>query len=146
MSLKDYAICLNDTKLFGYIDHNTERLLMGISYATVMTGPTDSPTDEKKVYPIMYFEEEGWIRLHYLEFNPTVDHIIWGCRTFDFDQMDWSDQQTAKRKYYMMCLIRDRATNWTVTKMTGVGQHMDPRVEQYMVGLMLMGKRPEDLI
>jgi hypothetical protein len=83
-SLYDFSISLHDTKLFGYIDNNYCKLLCKISLHTSFTDKYNS-----KLFPRIYFEEEGWDRIHFLEFHCGTEEVIWGSYAFDFIYDKW---------------------------------------------------------
>ena len=136
VSLEDLANHLHDKKLFGYLTNPTCQILCKICLNTEFT---DSDNLE---LPIMYFEEEGWDRIHYLKFNIGSEDIEWCSYAFDFDNEHYenkikeeiSNKKTRcidkiktivnkgiddiwelvdkKRNEYVYNLIYDRATNW----------------------------------
>lgn len=84
-SLYDFACKLDDTKLFGYLCNKLIKLLCKICLHTSYTNEFEL----NKTLPRMYFEEEGWDRIHFLEFHCGTEEIIWGSYAFNFMHNKW---------------------------------------------------------
>ena len=80
VSITDLSNFLNDRKLFGYLTNSYIESLCKICLHTKFTN-----NNEDIKYPKMYFEEEGWDRIHFLEFHPKTEDILWGSYAFDFN-------------------------------------------------------------
>jgi hypothetical protein len=158
-SITDLANYLHDRKLFGYLTNSTKKTLCKISLHTKII-------DEKiDIKPKLYFEEEGWDRIHFLEFHPGTETVIWGSYAFDFNQEEIEkslideykliydmekedfDYQTRiydkiyiKKKEYILNLINDTHTNWNIHKLD-VNEN-----ENKVDFLSLSGIRNEDYI
>jgi hypothetical protein len=78
-TLLDMAKKLNDRKLFGYLDNGYIAAIRQVSLHA------KAPEGEF-LMPRIYFEEEGWLRLHYLEFHLGTDTVVWG--SFSYDEKD----------------------------------------------------------
>lgn len=77
-SLEDYANFLHDKRLFGY-------LIPSYMYALCRVCANTKFINDENKNTIMYFEEEGWDRLHYLEFKVGTEDVNWGSIAFNFD-------------------------------------------------------------
>jgi len=159
-NLEELAKILNGRKLFGYLTCGYIKILHKLSLFT-------STTENLKKNPTWYFEEEGWNRIHYLEFNLGKEEVIHGSFAFDInetyfnnilekeweeknlaltesDKEDWFiDKMCEKQKDYMMNLIADRGTNWNISKLDFNMHRITKEVDLWMY---LMGIRPEDVI
>ena len=78
-SIADLANYLHDRKLFGYLTNSTIKTLCKICLHTKFIHTNINQ------YPKLYFEEEGWDKIHFLEFYPGTETIIWGSYAFDFN-------------------------------------------------------------
>lgn len=78
-TIADLAKELHNHKLFGYLDNGYIGAIREVCLRTTdITGQC--------LMPRIYFEEEGWLRLHYLEFMPGTTTVIHG--TFSFEESD----------------------------------------------------------
>ncbi len=141
-TLKDLGNELNDHKFFGYWDNDTEKKLIAINKA--LTGPDN-------VYPRLYFEEEGWNRLHFIEFHPGTDDVYHGHKIFNFDYEPepedasdiWIDTQEEHRKKYALSIVKN-PSNWTCSKVE-ISQPLSALDKAYALLLVLNGLRHEDI-
>jgi hypothetical protein len=135
ISLEDLAKHLNGNKFFGYLTNPTCKILCKICLNTEFVNTN------KCEMPIMYFEEEGWNRIHYLKFDIKTENIEWYSYAYDFDfdyheeklrqqfkkeknciekfrdkimntEVDIWELVEEKKKDYIYNLIYDKATNW----------------------------------
>lgn len=134
-SITDLANYLHDRKLFGYLTNSTIKTLCKICLNTKFI-------DENNIeYPKLYFEEEGWDRIHFLEFHPGTETIIWGSYAFDFNEKELEkslidqykliynvnlmydnpdteteiyDKLDKRKQEYLLNLLSDRLTNWNI--------------------------------
>ena len=101
-TLKDLAHELNDTKLCGYLTLPVKKILglicKNIDY-TILENELDK-------LPKMYFEEDGWDRIHYFEFYPGTDRIIWGSHALERCISD------CNKKEYINGLILNNSYTW----------------------------------
>ena len=161
-SITDLSDYLNDTKLFGYLNNNYIKSLCKISLHTKFIDNTKDITK----YPKMYFEEEGWDRIHFLEFHPGYEDVYWGSYAFDinYHEMEESikiikkitDEQkiyeeiNLKKKEYMLNLINDKFTNWTIKKFQYSNENNNKDNNQDNISLYtimeLFGIRHEDYL
>ena len=155
-NLANFSKHLNNHKVFGYLTNsyikslkqickNTERIL------------------EDKENPKMFFEEEGWNRIHYLEFELGTENIIYGSYTYNFDteyyikifeeeiknkkqlnciKEDPYELALAKEKEYINNLIYDKSTNWQIKKLEPTFTTQNKSNLHLL--LMLAGLRIED--
>ena len=72
----DYSNRLDDKALCGYLTSSTIKKLCKSGLCMEISG---------KDNPIMYFEEEGWDRLHYFKFFPGSERVEHGTYAFDFN-------------------------------------------------------------
>lgn len=79
-SLKDFAEYLNNKKLFGYLTNSYIKSLQKICLNTKFVG-------ESKLKPKMFFEEPGWVKVHFFEFNIGTENITWGLYNFENEYM-----------------------------------------------------------
>jgi len=130
-TFEDYANRLDDRCLCGYLTPGTiEKLCKSGLYMK----------NENNNNPIMYFEEEGWERLHYFKFFPGTEKVEHGTYAFNFnekyyeekydkqnssflenvktkilkssfDEKKW-DYISERKNDYMLNLIYDESTNW----------------------------------
>ena len=131
-NFEDYANRLNDRCLCGYLNSSTiERLCKS---GLCMKNENNNP--------IMYFEEEGWDRIHYFKFFPGTEEVEHGTYAFNFDEEYYSEKYDKlnsgilnnlklkfsnksydfdekkyeyvieKKNEYMLNLIYDESTNW----------------------------------
>ena len=139
-SITDLANYLDDRKLFGYLTNSTKKTLCKICLYTKFIDKNINITD----YPKLYFEEEGWDRIHFLEFYPGTETINWGSYAFDFNekelekslidqynliynieltydhpdsQMQIYDKLDKRRIEYLQNLICDKLTIWNIKKL-----------------------------
>jgi len=157
-TLEDLAKILNGRKLFGYLTSSYIKILNKLSFFT---------TAESK--PVWYFEEAGWNRIHYLEFNPGYEDVIHGSFAFDINETyfknifekEWEEKQLQKiyseddkedifadkiqekQKDYMMNLIADSGTNWSKSKLEFDCNQITKEADLWMY---IMGIRKEDVI
>lgn len=166
VSLEDLAIHLRYKKLFGYLTNPTCEILSKICLNTEFT---DS---DNLSQPIMYFEEEGWDRLHYLKFNIGSEDIEWCSYAFDFDtehyenkikeeferkqscfdkikkivskDMDLCELIDKRKNEYVYNLIHDKATHWRKHKFSYNQPKQDYKNLDTITMLSLFGIRYED--
>jgi len=137
-SITDLANYLHDRKLFGYLTNSTIKTLCKICLHTKFIDGNINITN----YPKLYFEEEGWDRIHFLEFHLGTETVIWGSYSFDFNREELEksliddykliynmenedfdyetriyDKIYKKRKEYILNLINDTHTNWNIQKL-----------------------------
>lgn len=86
-TVEDLANALNDRKLFGYLDDGYVEAFREICRHMSMT-------DGSRSFPRMYFEEEGWMRLHYIEFHPGTDIVMLGTLSYS-EKEDLPDYEGA---------------------------------------------------
>jgi hypothetical protein len=114
----------------------------------------------------MFFREEGWNRIHYLEFELGTENIKWGSYTYDFDteyyikiieekqlnciciqcvnyiKEDPFELAFIKEKEYINNLICDKSTNWQIKKLERTFTTQNKSNLHLL--LMLVGLRIED--
>jgi len=137
-SITDLANYLHDRKLFGYLTNSTVKTLCKICLHTKFID------DNIREYPKIYFEEEGWDRIHFLEFYLGTETINWGSYTFDFNEKELEkslidqykliynvelmydhpdtqiqiyDKLDKRRQEYLLNLISNRLTIWNIKKL-----------------------------
>ena len=129
-SLQDFANFLNNKKLFGYLTNSYIKSLQKICLHTKFVGET-------KLKPKMFFEESGWKKIHFFEFNIGTEEITWGIYNFNFDiekyekefckeiNIEWKrdadpvddfvyENVLKKQDEYIYNLIYDKNTNWNI--------------------------------
>lgn len=79
-TLQELAEKLHDQKLFGYLDNGYIEAFMELCRHMSFAG---TALEGQRVFPRIYYEEEGWQRLHYFEFHPGTDLILWGTHSFN---------------------------------------------------------------
>ena len=79
----------------------------------------------KSKNPIMYFEEEGYDRLHYFKFFPETEKVEHGIFTFDFD-----------REYYEKKFIEKRLNKWFCDKNNIMYKYVNEKREEYIYNLI----------
>jgi hypothetical protein len=76
-NFEDYANRIDGDKFCGYLTAGTVKKLC--KSGRCMTAGAN-------INPIMYFEEEGWDRLHYFKFFPGTETVEHGVHAFNFDE------------------------------------------------------------
>lgn len=76
-NFEDYANRIDGNKFCGYLTPGTVKKLC--KSGKCMTAGA-------YINPIMYFEEEGWDRLHYFKFFPGTETVEHGVYAFNFDE------------------------------------------------------------
>jgi hypothetical protein len=166
VSLEDLSIHLHTKKLFGYLTNPTCEILSKICLNTEFTD------NDNLSQPIMYFEEEGWDRIHYLKFNIGTENIEWCSYAFDFDtehyenkikeeierkqtcfvkikkivskDMDLCELIDKKKNEYVYNLIYDKATHWRKNNFSYNQPKQDYKNLDTITMLSLFGIRYED--
>lgn len=155
-NFEDYANRLDDKKLCGYLNNGTVKQLCKSGLCMSI---------ENGENPIMYFDEEGWDRLHYFKFFPGTENVEHGSYAFDFDETYFEqkykdlneefdeekmyDYVIDKRKDYILNLINDKNIKWRITQLTYTDE--DEAVEEddqinLSTLMFLAGIRPEDML
>ena len=168
VSLEDLANHLHAKKLFGYLTNPTCEILSLICLNSVFTDKDNLGS------PIMYFEEGGWDRIHYLKFNIGTEDIEWCSYAFDFDSecyenkikeeienkrnfiekiknkifdkdiVDYWSLVVGKKNEYMHNLIYDKSTNWRRNYFSYKQPKQDYKNLDTISMLSLFGIRYED--
>lgn len=131
-NFEDYANRLDDCCLCGYLTPGTIEKLCKSSLCM---------KNDNNKNPVMYFEEEGWERLHYFKFFPGSEKVEHGTYAFNFDEGYYNEKYeklnssildnikskilkssefdekkweyvSEKRNEYILNLIYDESTNW----------------------------------
>ncbi|MDR3544070.1 MAG: hypothetical protein P4L69_24405, partial [Desulfosporosinus sp.] len=121
-TVKELAERLHDRKLFGYLDNGYIEAFIEICRHMRM------PEGDNSSFPRMYFEEEGWQRLHYLEFHPGTDVVIWGVHSFTDEDLPSEEEQEpteeqiesykrAERRAFMSMIAN---AEWKTARLTPV--------------------------
>jgi len=152
-TVQELAESFHDTKLFGYLDN--DYIIAFMELCRHMSMPEDD-----KSFPRIYYEEEGWNRLHYLEFHPGTDIIIWG--TFSFQEKDLPDypkkiedstggefdlteeqieRHRAQKKAVFIDMIDNRPEQWVTRRLKPMD---DANVPSLYTLMTIFGIRPED--
>jgi hypothetical protein len=84
-SLYEFFIGFHDTKLFGYFNNKLSKFLCKVCLHTSFIDQGKSNNN-----PRVYFEEEGWDRIHYLEFQCGTEKVFHGSHAFNFNHLLWT--------------------------------------------------------
>ena len=79
-TLHEVGQTLHERKFIGYLDDGYIRALQELCRHL-----KPAPSREKS-FPRLYYEYEGFSTLHYFEFHPGTDVIIWGIYKFDEEE------------------------------------------------------------
>jgi hypothetical protein len=176
VSMTDLSNFLNDRKLFGYLTNGYIKSLCKISLHTKFINDIDNEENIDIIhnikYPKMYFEEEGWDRIHYLEFHPGTENISWGSYAFDMNENELEkslvneyklihnieltqehddyeikiyDEIRKRKKEYMLNLINDKFTNWNIKKLD-YSNKVETQNDKLLTFMSLFGIRHEDYL
>jgi len=173
VSMTDLSNFLDDTKLFGYLTNGSIKSLCKISLHTKFINGVDNTDNITNIkYPKMYFEEEGWDRIHFLEFHPGTEDILWGSYAFDMNENELEkslvseyklihnieltqkhddfetkiyDEIRKRKKEYMLNLINDKFTHWNIKKLD-YSNKVETQNDKLITLMSLFGIRHEDFL
>ncbi len=159
-NFEDYANRLDDRALCGYLTPSTIKKLC--KSGLCMSNDIEEGTE--KNYPIMYFEEEGWERLHYFKFFPGSEKVEHGTYAFDFNGKYYEEKfdkeikskileneklEELKYEYisnirenYIQNLIYDTNTYW---RKSFLDYEKLEEFDNFDLLMMISGIRPEDM-
>lgn len=116
-TLEELAKSFDDHKLFGYLDNGYIEAFREVCRHLVM------PPTVGKMFPRIYFEEEGFDRIHYLEFHPGTDVVLWGNLRYDMPTLlieaspeddDHFEKWQRETHEFMIRLITSTTAEWRV--------------------------------
>lgn len=161
-NFQDYCNRLDDKALCGYLTQSTIKKLCksGLHMEFVLDMNN----------PIMYFEEEGWDRIHYFKFFPGSEKVEHGTYAFDFNSKFYEnkfvdenvsskcipcisktkdDLENEKYEYvnnirenYIQNLIFDSHTAW---KKYFLDYNKEEKISDFDIIMSLSGVRSEDM-
>ena len=160
-NFEDYARRLDDRALCGYLTASTIKKLCKSGLCMSNEGIEEGG---ERNYPIMYFEEEGWDRLHCFKFFPGTEKVEHGTYAFDFNDkyyeekfdkevkskiLDKTEIEELKYEYisnirenYIQNLIYDTNTYW---KKSFLDYEKLEEFDNFDLLMMISGIRPEDM-
>jgi hypothetical protein len=162
-TLVDVAHELHDTKLFGYLTDSFILALLELCNCLEM------PQGMESCKPKIFYEEEGFDRVHFLEFTPGTRIIVWGTYSVNDEEFKeggawyYTDERDKDKPMYVgrdYALLTDEkeasfsearkrvlgkvvneGTRWVVNRLSPCGHS---RVSALPVFMQMFGIRPED--
>ncbi len=129
----------HDKKLIGYLSNDSIRFLQGIARII----------KDKDTLPRLYYEEEGWDRLAYLEFHPKSGDVMLATKTFTYPA--WEDEENdpdeawdAIRETSKTAALHDPA-GWNSHKLSST-RVTNKALDDFHGLLGIMGIRSEDIV